>query len=230
MSPKTIGKACSLLLMEISYLYSMKLNLGGGPAAVLDRYGLRPLWDVFLFAAITVVFHVLWRLGRDWIEASSLFISLSDAATHMVYLSAAWVNEKILGLDMLRLDAVCTFRFLDGGLPPDGRIAGTMIVDHTCSGLKQFYQAFFLFLLYPGPWRHKLWFIPLAILVMHLVNVFRVVALSLVMVHAYPHWDLMHDWVLRPFFYVVLFALWVVWNERFRARAASVNQTSNNGV
>jgi exosortase/archaeosortase family protein len=83
-------------------------------------------------------------------------------------------------------------------------------------GLKQFYQAFFLFLLYPGPWKHKLWYIPLAILVMHLVNVFRVVALSLVMVHAYPHWDLMHDWVLRPFFYVVLFALWVVWNERFR--------------
>lgn len=213
----------------IYYLYRVKPITPKPLFDFLDRYGLRPLWDVFLFAAITIVFHVLWRLGRDWFEASSLYLSLSDFTTHIVYLSAAWMNERVIGLELLRLDAVCSFRFLDGGLPPEGRVTGTLIVDHTCSGLKQFYQAFFLFLLYPGPWRHKLWYIPLAIVVMHLLNVFRVVALSLVMVHAYQHWDFMHDWVLRPFFYVVLFALWVVWNERFRGSALTRHAARSRG-
>ena len=29
------------------------------------------------------------------------------------------------------------------------------------------------------------------------------------------HWHFTHDWILRPFFYVVIFLLWVWWVEKF---------------
>ena len=189
-----------------------RLAVGGAVAPRLaslrDAVG-----GVVIFMVILLVFHVLWRLGRPWFEEAAWFMAMADVATRWVYLASARVNEVLLGGFMTRLDAVNTFRFeLVAGADSFVR---HLIIDHTCSGLKQFYQAFFLLLLYPGVTRHKIWYIPMALLVMHLVNIFRVVMLSLTMVYAYQHWDFIHDWVLRPFFYVVLFGLWVIWDQKF---------------
>ncbi len=38
---------------------------------------------------------------------------------------------------------------------------GYVGVNESCSGLKQFYQIAVLFILFPGPWKHKLWYIPI---------------------------------------------------------------------
>ena len=174
------------------------------------------LWGVFLFMGITLLFHVLWRLGRGWLEHWDVYIMMSDRAVQHVYAVSATINEFLLGDAVQRIDVACSFRLT--GQTNGGAFTGTLVVDHTCSGLKQFYQALALFLLYPGPGKHKLWYIPMVLLVMHLVNIFRIVALSFTMIYMFQHWDFMHDWVLRPLFYVVLFALWVLWEERFRSR------------
>ena len=179
----------------------------------LNRIREHPLGGVALFMAITLVFHLLWRLGRPVFEEGALFLSLADFTTERVYLAAAWVNERIMGEAIQRMDAICTFQI--AGEAAGQPFTGRLIVDHSCSGLKQFYQALVLFLLYPGQWKHKLWYIPLAIFVMHIINILRIIVLSLTMQHAYQHWDLVHDWVVRPLFYVVLFALWVMWDKHF---------------
>ncbi len=166
-----------------------------------------PFYDVLLFALITVGCHLLWRLGRGWFEHTASYAAMADFTSHLVYRWSAWLTDRLPLIDSLRDDALCVLTFGNGR---------AIVVDHSCSGLKQFYQAFFLFLLYPGPWQRKLWYIPLALLVMHLTNVFRIIGLSYTMAHAPAHWDFVHDWVLRPFFYVVLFGLWVLWNEKIR--------------
>ena len=173
------------------------------------RYRSHPLWDVVLFVAIIVVFHVAWRLGRPWLEVQPMYVAMSDALTTHVYRVSAWLLQRLPGIAMERIDIGCRLVFPGHGI---------MVVDHTCSGLKQFYQAFFLFLLYPGPWKHKIWYIPAAIAVMHLVNIFRVVTLGVAMVVTIQHWHFLHDWVLRPLFYVVMFALWVFWSEKIKVK------------
>lgn len=85
-----------------------------------------------------------------------------------------------------------------------------------CSGLKQFLEWIVLMTFFPGPWKHKLWFIPSGLIITHLVNVFRIASLSILLLYIPEHWQFMHDWVFRPFFYVVMFALWVLWVEKFR--------------
>ncbi len=185
-------------------------------AQFLGKLTLKPadtVKQIVWFALIITGFHILWKLGSGWFEGTAWYVAVSDFTTRQVYLASARVNEVILGGVMTREDVLSSFRFR---IAEDGSfIVRTLIIDHTCSGLKQFYQAFFLFLIYPGPVRHKLWFIPASIMMMHLVNIFRVVVLSLAMVYTYGHWLFIHDWVLRPFFYVVLFGLWVIWNEVF---------------
>jgi len=63
--------------------------------------------------------------------------------------------------------------------------------------------------------RQSLWFIPAGWLIMFYTNVFRIIALSLVLMRKPEYRDFSHDWILRPFFYVVIFALWGWWVEWF---------------
>ncbi len=172
-----------------------------------------PLFGVFLFMAITVVFHLLWRLGRDWFTQLDAYVALSDMLVRHVFQMAAGINNYLFGDLIVSFEQSCIFRI--AGRFGGEAFTGHILIDESCSGLKQFYQALFLFLIYPGPRKHKLWFIPMAILVMHIVNVLRIIALTVTMMHFYQHWDFVHDWVVRPFFYVVLFGLWVVWEERY---------------
>ncbi|MFK5856651.1 MAG: exosortase/archaeosortase family protein [Bacteroidota bacterium] len=93
---------------------------------------------------------------------------------------------------------------------------GYVSVNHGCSGFKQFLQWIVLMVFFPGPWKHKLWFIPAGLVVVHLVNVFRISSLSIILEYnqSQSFWDFSHDWILRPFFYVVMFGMWVIWVEK----------------
>jgi len=160
--------------------------------------------NVILFVVITLGFHFIWKLFQDQIESAAIVIWLGDWMATRAYLAADWIQTQLLSMNYTTAEPNI-FRFPNGG---------SIIINESCSGLKQFYQVIVLFALFPGPWKHKSWFIPSGILIMHLTNIFRVVMLSVVMAYLPQHWDFMHDWVLRPFFYVVLFALWIWWVER----------------
>jgi exosortase family protein XrtF len=85
----------------------------------------------------------------------------------------------------------------------------------SCSGVKQMIQFLLLILLYPGPWKHKAWYIPAGLIMIHLTNVFRLSGLCIVMANWPDHWKMAHDYPFRFIFYVVIFFLWVIWNDRF---------------
>jgi exosortase/archaeosortase family protein len=88
-------------------------------------------------------------------------------------------------------------------------------INENCSGFKQLWQVLILFLLFPGPWKQKIWFIPLGMALMLVFNIFRVVGLSYSMIHWPQHWDIIHLWILRPIYYFIIFMLWVFWVEKF---------------
>ncbi len=169
----------------------------------------RTIIDVLIFMVITYVFHELWWSFATEIK-SFLFISNSaDFLAYQVFLWSKWFNQHILDLPFtVSTTKANTFLFPS--------VNGYIAVEESCSGLKQMYQIFFLFILFPGPWKHKLWYIPASFFVMFLVNVFRIIALSIILLKIPDYWHFSHDWILRPFFYVVLFGLWVLWVEKFR--------------
>lgn len=166
----------------------------------------RSLWYVFLFMLITYAFHKLWWTFATEIKSLAFIINSADFLAHQVFLWAEWFNRTILNLTFTS-QYPNTFNFPE--------VNGYIAVEESCSGLKQMYQLFFLFILFPGPWKHKLWYIPLTFFVMYLTNVFRIIVLSIILINWPNQWDFFHMSILRPFFYVVIFALWVIWVEYF---------------
>ena len=181
---------------------------------IIKKYHLYAFKDVIIFMLILLVFHILWK-----IFIKDIF------SVQFIYDSAFWLSTKVFVASVWVLDAfnvnVTSFDELSIGGKVKPHVIhyaennGYIYVNRSCSGLKQFYQWFFLMLLYPGPWKHKLWFIPMGLLIIHIVNIFRIVSMTFVTMTIPQHWDFMHDYVLRPFFYVVMFFLWVWWNEKY---------------
>lgn len=86
---------------------------------------------------------------------------------------------------------------------------------NACSGFKQLLVTFLLLLLFPGPWKPKLWFIPVAVIIMFITNIVRITLLAAFLLKAPQYWDFFHVNITRPGYYVVLFLIWVWWNEKF---------------
>lgn len=173
---------------------------------IIDNPKSKPLWYIFLFVLITYTFHKLWWAFASEIKSLEFIHISASFLAHQVFLWSKWINTYILNLNFTTQE-VNTFLF--------PQVNGYITVEESCSGLKQMYQLLFLFLLFPGPWKYKIWYIPFTFIVMYLTNVFRIVVLSLIIIY-YPNiWGFAHTWILRPFFYVIIFSLWVIWVELF---------------
>ena len=98
--------------------------------------------------------------------------------------------------------------------------AGSVYITAGCSGFKQLLQWLVLMIFFPGPWKHKLWFIPLGLVVVHLVNVFRIDGLVIILDYFPEYWQFTHDYIMRPLFYAVMFGMWVIWVEKFAEKKA----------
>lgn len=177
----------------------------------IRNHKLQSVVDVFLFAVIIYFFHWLWWSGglKHFLKEFVFFSEAEEFLAHQVFLPSAWIVGHILQYPIKTLHNTLLF-------PHNGYVA----IEGSCSGLKQFYQWTVLMILFPGSWIKKLWYIPLGLLVIHLNNVLRIVILSIVVVHWPQHWDFIHMWILRPFFYVVIFALWAIWVEKIKPSKA----------
>ncbi len=172
----------------------------------VKKHKLQPIVDVVIFAVITVFFHFIWWHGlKSFLLSFAGFRQMEAFLAHQVFLPSAWIVENVLRYPIQAFDNTLFFAN-----------KGYVAVEGSCSGLKQFYQWTVLMILFPGPWKKKLWYIPTGILVIHIVNILRIVILSVIVVHWPQNWDFIHLWILRPFFYVVIFSLWVIWVEKLK--------------
>lgn len=181
----------------------------------IRKHQLDALKEVALFIIITLAIHIAWRIWQTQFNYAPIREQMYGLMTMMareVYRESVWIISGMI--DIVRVDETMYMHF------PNKAI---MYVNNSCSGLKQLIQFTLLMLIFPGPWKKKLWFIPLGILVMHFTNIFRMVGLGVVMNNWPYQWDFFHDTIFRFIFYVVIFALWVWWVEKIRRNATRMN-------
>ncbi|TND06487.1 MAG: Transmembrane exosortase (ExosortaseEpsH) [Bacteroidetes bacterium] len=84
-----------------------------------------------------------------------------------------------------------------------------------CNGLTLFALFSTFILAYPGSWKHKAWFIPSGILLIHAANILRVTGLCII-VEVSPEWlNFNHTYTFQILMYVLIFALWMLWVKKF---------------
>jgi exosortase/archaeosortase family protein len=174
------------------------------------KYRLYALGDVLLFILITVGIHYLWRFWQvqfNYAPIRDFMYGWMDSMSTEVYRESVWIISGMY--DIVRVDDALQFVLPNQCL---------IYINEGCSGLKQIIQFSLLLIVFPGPWKKKLWFIPLGMLIVHLTNLFRVVGLTVVMMNWPNDYDFSHDYIFRPIFYVVIFLMWMLWNDVIRKR------------
>ncbi|MEI6900909.1 MAG: exosortase/archaeosortase family protein [Bacteroidota bacterium] len=169
-----------------------------------------PRWSkvraVFWFCLITIGIHIGWRfwaINLDYFPVRNAIVAISTFFVDHLFNQSLWVVTHVLNI---KIDTVANAIYCENG-------AGIRVVE-SCSGVKQILQFALLMLIFPGPWKHKLWYIPLGMFIVHLTNVLRIVLLVVVAKNSPANIEYFHNNWLRFMFYVVIFGLWVLWVEK----------------
>jgi exosortase/archaeosortase family protein len=177
----------------------------------IKKYKLYVLRDVAIFVIITLTIHYTYRYWANkahyWPVEKQMNLA-HEGAAWIVFNQSVWFIDHVLNIPVTT-DENRTIHFQKNGF---------ITINQGCSGLKPILQFVLLMLIFPGPWKHKAWFIPMGIVIVHLTNLFRITGLAVITVTIPQYWEFSHDYLFRPFFYVVIFFLWVWWVEKYRNR------------
>ncbi len=176
----------------------------------VEKHRLKPVVDVVWFAVLLFGFHFLWKYWENsWdfrlFTDQSIFIPVFDFLTKLVFNTSDFFISHLLKGHYTIYGL--SWHFDNGGY--------VEIIDG-CSGLKAFFQFFVIIVLFPGPWKTKRWYIPAGFVVLFVANIFRIVGLSWVVYYFQSAYSFAHNYVFRPFFYGIIFLLWVIWVEYYR--------------
>jgi exosortase/archaeosortase family protein len=145
---------------------------------------------VLAFYGLWYVLYDLWLLPEGTVDR---WLSMNVAEVSSVFLGSLGFDVFVQGRD-LALPGVPGVRIANG-----------------CNGLSTLGLFVGFVLAYPGRARRRLWFIPLGVLAVYLTNVLRVMAMLLTQKYWPAAFDPLHGFGLTTIFYVVVFALWVLW-------------------
>lgn len=158
---------------------------------------------LFRFMLIATAMYLVWffgyeqRLALDGRLDTFLCIQLSSVSAALL---------QVFGF-AASLDAVHPSVLLMNGAP-------AVVVGPPCNGLV-LYALFSGFVLaFPGPWRRRLWFIPMGMALIWVLNVLRVGALALNQHYAHQTVDFNHHYTFTFIVYGCIFGLWMLWARR----------------
>jgi len=88
-------------------------------------------------------------------------------------------------------------------------------VGSNCNAISLFSLFSVFVLAYPGHQKNKLWFVPLGILLIHILNIIRVISLAIIAYYSPYSLSFNHTYTFTFFVYAFIFLLWMVWVNKF---------------
>lgn len=173
---------------------------------------LEPYKGILLFLFLLFFFHFSWKLTID-----------GDSEGHVMYfLGRDCTPDWFATVSMWVLNAVYWFVHLfpdtenfvkDGFLLyfTDGDIKLEIIWG--CTGVKQLFIFTGIMLFYRGPFKKKLWYIPMGWFILSVYNIIRVGLIAIFTRYDGDSFDYYHDGIFRYIYYGIIFLLWVIWEE-----------------
>lgn len=163
---------------------------------------------IVLFLIVMFASNFFWKLtvngDENGLEASFLCFDLSVVFANLCHHLAEVVH---LGLNRL---GITTYLYDTTVYHPNGE--GVRIV-WGCNGVKQSFIFTMIMLFARGPLKHKLWFIPLGLFCVYLINVSRLLLLTYIVRDNPNAFDFWHGGVTKYGFYGLIFLIWVLWND-----------------
>lgn len=169
--------------------------------------------NVGLFIVLIISFHFLflvWQKLLGYWPVTDAVDQLMLWSVNLVYRQSCCVLDEVLHVDIVTIGS----RRLIATLNNEGGWACVTIATE-CASLKQWMHWLFLMLLFPGPWKHKLWYIPAGLVIIEWTNVVRICGILLLQIPFPNSFHIAHDYIFKIFFYLVIFLMWMLWVEKF---------------
>jgi exosortase family protein XrtF len=161
--------------------------------------------SVIRFIGIFLGLFIAWEMLYEWVIGPNGWLDrlvIND--------SSLW---SLFFLDKLGYDTFMGNHPTIRTIGIDGT-SGLWIGD-PCDGIKLFALFAFFIIAYPGNWKHKLWYIPAGITLIHFMNIFRIVALCIVVLKKPSLLEFNHTYFFQVLMYGFVFLLWLIWIRRF---------------
>jgi exosortase family protein XrtF len=160
------------------------------------------------FIVLFIVLYLFWLMLYEWVIHP--WGKLDTVVINDSSLWTAYVLELMGYESFISDNATIRTVGIDG-------THGLWIGD-PCNGLTLFALFAIFIVAYPGPWKHKLWFIPVGITVIHFLNVMRITALCIIVLKR-PEWlDFNHTYTFQLLMYGFIFGLWWIWIQKLSSR------------
>ncbi|MGB0888410.1 MAG: exosortase X [Vicingaceae bacterium] len=155
---------------------------------------------IFLIKAIGL--YLLWFLIYDlWLKKTGVFDDL--VVDNVVYFCV----QILTGLGyMINVD------YHSLGIPGG---AAQVFVGSGCNGVEMMALFAGFVIIFEGNWKHKLWFIPLGIIILHFLNILRVISLMFIAHDSLESLDFNHKYTFTIILYILTFVGWMIWVKYF---------------
>ena len=164
----------------------------------------KPLYQFLLKAVLLYLgWHILFY---NWIEPDG-------SLNHWLTYNTASISSFMLNIfssgqySLSPFSEQNTMLFKDGG--------AVVLIEHGCNGLILMVLFAGFVIAFPGPWRKKLWFVPMGVLAIYLINSLRVIGLALNRMMSQSSFDFNHKYTFTILVYGAIFYFWMVWVNRF---------------
>ena len=84
-----------------------------------------------------------------------------------------------------------------------------------CSGLELFLIFAGFIIIFKGNLKYKLWFVPLGLLIILILNIIRITVLAIIFYHSPQYMNFNHKYTFVFIVYGAIFLLWIWWVNRF---------------
>lgn len=168
--------------------------------------------NVGLFILLIISFHFIylgWQAIGYW-PIGKTIEKLMVWSVNLVYSQSCWLLEHVFRIDITTISQMRSI-----ATPNNAGGWARVIIAPECACLKQWMHWLFLMILFPGPWKHKLWYIPAGLVIIEWTNAIRICGILMMQIPWPNSFHLAHDYVFKVFFYLVIFLMWVLWVEKF---------------
>ena len=177
---------------------------------------------VMLFLIVMFVSNFFWKLtvkgDENGLEASFFCFDLSIVFTTLCHHLAVVIHS------IFDLFGITTYLYDTAIYHLNGECVRIV---WGCNGVKQSFIFTMIMLFARGPVKHKLWFIPLGLFCVYLINIFRLLLLAYI-VRDYPEsFDFWHGVVAKYGFYGLIFLMWFFWNDFLVSRLNDTKKVSD---
>lgn len=178
---------------------------------LLKRYcdALRPYTDIILFVVALLAANYFWKFTVLGDEGGEQVTWFGMNITRPFDILAAHIANAVYWLVYLTRD---TIHHLHDNILWFTSGSSVKIV-WSCTALKQSFIWLIIMLVARGKWLRKLWFIPLGWAGIYIFNILRITWITMIIEHHPELFELMHTYIFKYLFYLMLFGMWVWWTN-----------------